>query len=270
MKGKGKLLKKTLAASWALMIVVGCVPTYSNVDLFFGTAITASAEEQGAQTVSFTTAGSITNIDYFVYVGNSTNADANPDSVVIEGGTAVKGNVAYDSGYKPTLTAECTVSNSINVTSIDDPGNRIVTYEVKMPLTGNVNVQIQMNPRYSTLTVANTENGTVSVRKPKTSYPTGERVYLDITPDDEYTISTSEYSYYEGSAKHTSQIQTDETGYYIDMPCADTTVKVQFSKILNVYIDNYNNNNNERGSVEVRWQSEPTAAERSTPKIFPH
>ena len=161
---KGKFLKKALAASLALMIVAGSVPTYPNVDLFLGTSVTASAEEQGTQSVSFTTVGSITNIDYYVCVGDSTNDFTKPDSVNIEGGTKVKVKVAYDSGYKPMLTAECTVSNSINVTSSDDSGNRIVTYKFTMPLTGNVNVQIQMNPRYSTLTVADTENGTVSVR----------------------------------------------------------------------------------------------------------
>ena len=128
---KGKFWRKALAAALALLIVSGSVPTYSNVDLFLGTAITASAEEQGTQTVSFTTAGSITDIDYFVYVGNSTNAVTKPDSLNIDGGSAVKVNVAYASGYKPTLTAECTVSNTINVTSSDDTGNRIVTYEFK-------------------------------------------------------------------------------------------------------------------------------------------
>ena len=244
---KGKFLKKALAASLALMIVAGSVPTYPNVDLFLGTSVTASAEEQGTQTVNFTTAGSITNIDYYVYVGNSTDPVTKPESVNIEGGTEVKVNVAYNSGYKPMLTAECTVSNSINVTSSDDSGNRIVTYKFTMPLTGNVNVQIQMNPRYSTLTVADTENGTVSVRSPKANYPTGERVYLDITPNEGYTISTSVYSYNEGSGMYTRQIQNDESGYYIEMPQADTTVNVQFSKIQSIIFDN----DEERGTVEL-------------------
>ncbi|MBQ8967735.1 hypothetical protein [Ruminococcus sp.] len=248
---KGRFWRKALAASLALMIVAGSVPACPNVDLFLGTSVTASAEEQGTQTVSFKTVGNITDIGYYVYVGDSTNYVQNPDSLFIEGGTKVKVNVAYNSGYTPTLTAKCTVSNSINVTSKDDPGNRIVTYEFKMPMTGNVNVQIQMNPIYSTLTVAGTENGTVAVRSPKADYPTGERVYLDITPDEGYTISTSEYSYYEGSSRVSKQIQNDESGYYIEMPQADTTVNVQFSEILNVYIDNYNNENNERGIVEV-------------------
>jgi hypothetical protein len=256
---KGKFGRKALAAALALLIVSGGVPTYSNVDLFWGTAITASAEEQGMQTVSFTTAGSITNIDYFVYVGNSTNAVTNPDSLNIEGGSAVKVNVAYDSGYKPTLTAECTVSNSINVTSSDDSGNRIVTYEFTMPHTGNVKVQIQMNPIYSTLTVANTENGTVSVRTPKTSYPTGERVYLDITPAEGYTISTSVYSYNVGSGMYSRQIQNDESGYYIEMPPADTTVEVQFSKIQQVYLDN----DEKRGKVELKSPAEEMICENT-------
>ena len=257
---KGKFGRKALAAALALLIVSGGVPTYSNVDLFWGTAITASAEEQGMQTVSFTTAGSITNIDYFVYVGNSTNAVTNPDSLNIEGGSAVKVNVAYDSGYKPTLTAECTVSNSINVTSSDDSGNRIVTYEFTMPHTGNVKVQIQMNPIYSTLTVANTENGTVSVKSPKENYHTGERVYLDIKPDDEYTISTSEYSYSEGGARYSKQIQNDENGYYIDMPSADTTVKVQFSKIQQIFLVN----DEKRGEVELKSPAEEMIHENTT------
>lgn len=218
-----------------------------HVDLFFGTAITASAEEQGTQTVSFTTAGSITNIYYFVYVGDNTTAVTKPDSVTIDGGSAVKVNVAYDRGYTPTLTAQCTVSNSITVTSSDDSGNQIVTYEFTMPMTGNVNVQIQMNPRYSTLTVADTENGTVSVKSPKTNYPTGEKIYLDITPNEGYTISTSEYSFYEGSSRVSKQIQNDENGYYINMPQADTTVNVQFSKIQQIILDN----DGKRGEVKL-------------------
>ncbi len=188
---KEKLFKKALAVATSVLMLSGGVPIQPLSQVFEDIAITANAEGQGTQTVSFTTVGSITNIGYFVYVGNSANAVTKPDSINIDGGSAVKVNVAYDRGYTPTLTAQCTVSNSITVTSSDDPGNQIVTYEFTMPMTGNVNVQIQMNPRYSTLTVADAENGTVSVRTPKTSYPTGERVYLDITPDDEYTIITS-------------------------------------------------------------------------------
>ncbi len=256
---KEKLFKKALAVATSVLMLSGGVPIQPLSQVFEDIAITANAEGQGTQTVSFTTVGSITNIGYFVYVGNSANAVTKPDSINIDGGSAVKVNVAYDRGYTPTLTAQCTVSNSITVTSSDDPGNQIVTYEFTMPMTGNVNVQIQMNPRYSTLTVADAENGTVSVRTPKTSYPTGERVYLDITPDDEYTISTSEYSYYEGSAKHTSQIKTDENGYYIDMPSADTTVKVQFSKIQQIFFDN----DEQRGKVELKRPAEEMICENT-------